>query len=64
MDVTRRTFAQILAATAVVDEAEAQAPPAEGEDLKAAHDQARNFSQQLAKFQLPRATEPAFRFEA
>jgi hypothetical protein len=64
MDVTRRTFAQILAATAAVDEAAAQAPPSEDEDLRAAHEQARNFSQQLAKFPLPRATEPAFRFEA
>jgi hypothetical protein len=54
----------MLALTAAVDEAEAQAPSAEDEDLKAAHEQARNFSQQLAKFQLPRGTEPAFRFEA
>jgi hypothetical protein len=64
MDVTRRSFAQMLALTAAVDEAEAQAPSAEDEDLKAAHEQARSYSQQLAKFPLPRATEPAFRFEA
>ncbi len=62
MDVTRRTLARMLAATAVVP-VEAVAQTDSDEPLKAARQDLRNQAQQLAKFPLPMATEPAFRFK-
>jgi hypothetical protein len=68
MKVTRRKLARILAAAAAVPGVAApQAPSAVSsgdEDLNTAREQLRNNAQQLAKVNLPMATEPAFRFKA
>jgi hypothetical protein len=45
-------------------EAAPQAPPAESDDDRSAHDLLRSNAQQLAKVSVPMATEPAFRFKA
>jgi hypothetical protein len=66
MQVTRRSLARILAATAAVPlQAVAQTPSPDSDDeLKAARDRVRSDAAILAKFPLPKTTEPAFRFKA
>ena len=66
MNLTRRSLARILAATAAVPlQGVAQTPPPDADDeLKAARDRMRNDAAILAKFPLPKITEPAFRFKA
>jgi hypothetical protein len=58
---TRRELGTVLAAAALGAEAQAQTPPA---DLtKQIHDANQRNSELLAKYEIPIATEPAFRFE-
>ncbi|HLX44932.1 MAG TPA: hypothetical protein VKR43_15910 [Bryobacteraceae bacterium] len=66
MDVTRRTLTRLVAAAVATPlmEAAPQAPPAESDDDRSAHDLLRSNAQQLAKVSVPMATEPAFRFKA
>jgi hypothetical protein len=66
MQVTRRSLARILAATAAVPlQAMAQTPSPDSDDeLKMARDRMRNDAALLARFPLPKTTEPAFRFKA
>jgi hypothetical protein len=66
MDVTRRTLAQLFAATAVVPltEAAPQASDAQSDDDRSARELLRSNAQQLAKVALPMATEPACHFKA
>jgi hypothetical protein len=66
MQVTRRSLARILAASAAVPlQAVAQTPSPDSDDeLRAARDRMRNDAAILAKFPLPKTTEPAFRFKA
>lgn len=63
MNVTRRTLAKIVAAAAVP--AASAAPQSEaGEETRSAHDALRNAAEQIAKVELPMATEPACHFKA
>jgi hypothetical protein len=56
----------MLAATAAAPlPAAPQAPPPDSDaELRAARDRMRNNAAQLARFPLPKTTEPAFRFKA
>jgi hypothetical protein len=63
--LTRRQLAAALSAPALL--AQAPSPPlpqSADEELKAARDQNRQVAEQLAKFPLPMATEPATHFKA
>ncbi len=69
--LTRRQLAAAVSASAVLlaQPATAQPPAAPlpqnpDEELKAARDQNRQSAEQLAKFSLPMATEPAVHFQA
>jgi hypothetical protein len=70
MNITRRTLARMLAATAAANGAEAQTPsaasPSSGidEDMIAVQEQLQSNERDIAKVMLPMATEPAFRFKA
>ena len=70
MKVTRRTLARMVAGTAVLSgDAIAQAPPAapgpdSDAEVNAARAGFRDAARELATVKLPRATEPASRFEA
>jgi hypothetical protein len=71
MKVTRRALARMVAGTAVLSGgAIAQAPPAapggpaSDAEADAAHAVLRDAARELATVKLPRATEPATRFEA
>jgi len=65
MDVTRRSLAQILIASAAAAPAVAAPPQSEpDEETRSAHEALRNNAQQLSKIDLPMATEPAFQFKA
>jgi len=61
MNVTRRTLAKIVAAAAVPIAATAQSDA--DEETRSAHDALRNNAQQIAKVELPMATEPPFHFK-
>jgi hypothetical protein len=64
MDVTRRTLARILAATAVVPvEVDAQAPASSGDELRAAREELKSRAARMAAVRLPMSAEPAFRFK-
>jgi hypothetical protein len=63
--LTRRQLAAALSVPALL--AQAPSPPLPqnaDEELKAARDQNRQVAEQLAKFPLPMATEPATHFKA
>jgi hypothetical protein len=62
MNVTRRTLAKIVAAAAVPVSAAAQSDA--DEETRSAHDALRNNAAQIAKVDVPMATEPAFHFKA
>jgi hypothetical protein len=65
--ITRRELAAVMAAPALAAQtpsATAPAPPDASDELKAARDQNRQNQEQLAKFPLPMATEPATHFKA
>jgi hypothetical protein len=62
MNVTRRTLAKIVAAAAVPVSATAQSDA--DEETRSAHDALRNNAAQIAKVEVPMATEPAFHFKA
>jgi hypothetical protein len=63
MNVTRRTLAKIVAAAAVP--AAAAAPQSDAdEETRSAHDALRNAAEQIAKVNVPMATEPPFHFKA
>lgn len=63
--LTRRQLGAILAASAAPALVRAQASERQSPEelLATAKAEARNNADALAKFQLPMATEPAFRFE-
>jgi hypothetical protein len=62
---TRRELALAVSTSAVLlAQAPAQLPPNPDEELKAVKDTIRQNSEQLAKFDLPMATEPAVHFKA
>jgi hypothetical protein len=61
MNVTRRTLAKIVAAAAVPVSATAQSDA--DEETRSAHDALKNNATQIAKVEIPMATEPAFRFK-
>jgi hypothetical protein len=64
MNVTRRTLARVLAATAVLPwEAPAQPQSNPEETLKAAREEMRGYSQALAAVKVPMTTEPACHFK-
>jgi len=64
MKVTRRALARMVAGTAVLSgSAIAQAPPASDAELNAARAGFRDAARELGAVKLPRATEPATRFE-
>jgi hypothetical protein len=65
--ITRRELAAVMAAPALAAQTPSPAaptPPDPGDELKAARDQNRQNQEQLAKFPLPMATEPATHFKA
>ena len=62
MNVTRRTLAKIVAAAAVPVAATAQSNA--DEETRSAHDALGNNAQQIAKVDIPMATEPPFHFKA
>jgi hypothetical protein len=62
MKPTRRELATAAVAAALAGNAEAQAPASD--IAKIVHDANQRNSDTLTKFELPIATEPAFRFEA
>jgi hypothetical protein len=62
MNVTRRTLAKIVAAAAVPVSATAQSDA--DEEIRSAHDALRNNAAQIAKVDVPMATEPPFHFKA
>ena len=63
--LTRRELAAALSVPALLAQIPNAPLPSNPEDeLKAARDQNRQFSEQLAKFPLPMATEPATHFKA
>jgi hypothetical protein len=68
MNLTRRTLAKIMAAAAVPAasiEPMAAAPQIDGdEETRSAHDALHNALDQIAKIDVPMATEPAFLFKA
>jgi hypothetical protein len=62
---TRRELALAVSTSAVLlAQASAQLPSNPDEELKAVKDTIRQNSEQLAKFDLPMATEPAVHFKA
>jgi hypothetical protein len=62
---TRRELALAVSTSAVLlAQAPAQLPSNPDEELKAVKDAIRQNSEQLAKFDLPMATEPAVHFKA
>jgi hypothetical protein len=62
MNVTRRTLAKIIAAAAVPA---AAAPQTDAdEETRSAHDALKNAAEQIAKIEVPMATEPAVHFKA
>ena len=63
MKLNRRQLA-VLAVAPVVDAVLAQTPPQATDLAKAAHENNRQISDALAKFEIPIATEPAFQFKA
>jgi hypothetical protein len=65
--ITRRELAAVMAAPALAAQTPSPAaptPPDSSDELKAARDQNRQNQEQLAKFPLPMATEPATHFKA
>jgi len=63
--LTRRQLAVALSAPALLAQTTAPPLPQSAEDeLKAAENQNRQISEQLAKFPLPMTAEPATRFKA
>jgi hypothetical protein len=60
--ITRRELATASVAAALSVEARAQTPPA-ADITKQIHDANQRNSDTLTKFEIPIATEPAFRFE-
>jgi hypothetical protein len=62
MKTTRRELGIAAAAAALALKADAQAPPL-ADPSKLVHDLNQRNSETLAKFEIPIATEPAFRFE-
>lgn len=65
--ITRRHWvAALAAAPAAFPQTQSSEPPADSPEgyLRAARQQQTNTAEQLSKFDLPMATEPAFRFKA
>jgi hypothetical protein len=62
MKTTRRELGAAVVAAALARDVEAQAPAAD--ITKLIHDANQRNSETLTKFEIPIATEPAFRFEA
>jgi hypothetical protein len=63
MEMTRRELGMAAVGLAVGTDAEAQAPAAP-DPAQAVRDGNKRNSDALTKFEIPIATEPAFRFEA
>jgi hypothetical protein len=63
MDVSRRTLARALIASAAIPVA-AQTPTGADEETLSAHEALRMNAEQLAKVEIPIATEPAVHFKA
>jgi hypothetical protein len=62
--LTRRQLAGLSATALLAQTPNQPAPQSAEEELKAARDQNRQVADQLAKFPLPMATEPAAHFKA
>jgi len=63
--ISRRKLAVVLAAPALVAQTPTASQPQDpGQELAAAREQNRQNAEQLAKFPLPMATEPATHFRA
>jgi len=63
-ELTRRELAGLIVAPALLAQTPAATAPTPDEELKAARDQNRQNQEQLAKFPLPMAVEPATHFRA
>jgi hypothetical protein len=62
--LTRRQLAAVPAAALLAQTPNPPIPQSPDEELKAAREQNRQIAEQLAKFPLPLATEPATHFKA
>ena len=63
-EITRRELAGLLAGPALLAQTPAATPPTPDQELQAARDQNRQNQEQLAKFPVPMAAEPATHFRA
>jgi hypothetical protein len=63
MNVTRRSLAKLMAAAAAVPAAAVAQSDAD-EETRSAHEALKNNAEQIAKVEIPMATEPPFHFKA